>query len=144
MFRMFATGNTVGQGDEFGMYQGARPQSMALLDRFKVWIHVEYMDAKQREELIKSSVPSLDKAMVNKVSKYVTEHINAFTTSKVMQPISPRGYIALANAIHTFTSLMPSGDNKLGVRQAIETVVLDRCSAQDRAVLNGIVDRIFN
>jgi len=39
---------------------------------------------------------------------------------------------------------MPSGDNKLGVRQAIETVVLDRCSAQDRAVLNGIVDRIFN
>ena len=144
MFRMFATGNTVGQGDEFGMYQGARPQSMALLDRFKVWIHVEYMDAKQREELIKSSVPSLDKAMVNKVSKYVTEHINAFTTSKVMQPISPRGYIALANAIQTFTSLMPSGDNKLGVRQAIETVVLDRCSAQDRAVLNGIVDRIFN
>ncbi len=144
MFRMFATGNTVGQGDEFGMYQGARPQSMALLDRFKVWIHVEYMDAKQREELIKKSVPALEKAMVNKVSKYVTEHINAFTTSKVMQPISPRGYIALGNAIHTFTSLMPSGDNKLGVRQAIETVVLDRCSAQDRAVLNGIVDRIFN
>ena len=32
MFRMFATGNTVGQGDEFGMYQGARPQSIALLD----------------------------------------------------------------------------------------------------------------
>ena len=42
MFRMFATGNTVGQGDEEGLYQGARPQSAALLDRFTVWKRVDY------------------------------------------------------------------------------------------------------
>lgn len=144
MFRMFATGNTVGQGDEFGMYQGARPQSMALLDRFKVWVHVEYMDDKQRDELLKSRVPSLSADMRRKVNKYVTEHIEAFTTSKVMQPISPRGYLALGEAIATFTQLFPATDAKLGVEQAIETVILDRCSAQDKAVLNGIVNRVFS
>jgi len=143
-YRAFATSNSVGQGDEFGMYQGARPQSMALLDRFKVWVHVEYMDDKQREELLKSRVPSLSADMRRKVNKYVTEHIEAFTTSKVMQPISPRGYLALGEAIATFTQLFPATDAKLGVEQAIQTVILDRCSAQDKAVLNGIVNRVFS
>lgn len=141
-YRAFATSNTVGQGDEFGMYQGARPQSMALLDRFKVWIHVEYMDKPQREELIKSAVPSLKADMRRKVSKYVEEHLNAFTTSKVLQPISPRGFIALSQALVTFTSIMP--DQNLATKQAVETVILDRCSAQDRAVLAGITNRVFS
>jgi cobaltochelatase CobS len=141
-YRAFATSNTVGQGDEFGMYQGARPQSMALLDRFKVWIHVEYMDKPQREELIKSAVPSLKADMRRKVSKYVEEHLNAFTTSKVLQPISPRGFIALSQALVTFTALMP--DQNLATKQAVETVILDRCSAQDRAVLAGITNRVFS
>ena len=51
-FRMFATGNTQGQGDEKGMYQGARPQSLALLDRFTVWAKIDYLDAKQRRNLV--------------------------------------------------------------------------------------------
>lgn len=141
-YRAFATSNTVGQGDEFGMYQGARPQSMALLDRFKVWVHVEYMDKPQREELLKSAVPSLPADMRRKVSKYVEEHLNAFTTSKVLQPISPRGFIALSQALVTFTALMP--DQNLATKQAVETVILDRCSAQDRAVLAGITNRVFS
>ena len=44
-FNICATANTVGQGDEFGMYQGARPQSMAFIDRFPVFIKVPYMKA---------------------------------------------------------------------------------------------------
>jgi cobaltochelatase CobS len=51
MFRIFATGNTVGQGDEFGMYQGARPQSLAMLDRFTVWVKVEYLNSTERKKL---------------------------------------------------------------------------------------------
>lgn len=143
MFRMFATGNTVGQGDEFGMYQGARPQSMALLDRFTVWIKVEYMGAADRKRLISSAVPSLGKDMTDQLSKYVEEHLEAFTTSKVLQPISPRSYIALGRAMVTFTQFFPESKREEAIKQAIETTVLDRASAQDRAVLKGIVDRVF-
>ena len=144
MFRMFATGNTVGQGDEFGMYQGARPQSMALLDRFTVWAHVDYLSERERAKLIEGRAPSLAKDMVGKVNKYVTEHIEAFKTSKVMQPITPRGYLDLASSLVMFMQVFPASKQHKAIEQAVEMTVLDRASVQDRAVLKGISNRIFN
>lgn len=144
LFRMFATGNTVGQGDEFGMYQGARPQSLALLDRFTVWIHVDYMSASDRRKLLTARVPSLDSSMMTKIDQYIGEHLEAFKGAKVLQPISPRSYLALAQATVTFTSFFPKGREAKAFEQAFEATILDRSSAQDRAVLKGIADRIFN
>ena len=144
MFRMFATGNTVGQGDEFGMYQGARPQSMAMLDRFTVWAHIDYLNEAERTRLITKRVPSLAKDMLDKVNKYVTEHIEAFKTSKVMQPITPRGYLDMAEAIVMFTKVFPASKQSKAVDEAVAMTVLDRASVQDRAVLKGIVNRVFN
>lgn len=144
MFRMFATGNTVGQGDEHGMYQGARPQSMALLDRFTVWIKVDYMQASDRQKLIKAAAPNLSKSVVSQISQYVGEHLEAFTTSKVLQPISPRTYMAFAKAVETFTAIFPEAQHKDAVTQAVETTILDRASVQDRAVLVGIAQRVFS
>ena len=140
-FRMFATGNTVGQGDEYGMYQGARPQSMAMLDRFTMWIKVEYMHENDRAALISAKFPHLHNTMVGKINKYVTEHIEAFTTSKVLQPITPRGFLSLAQ---NFTSMEPLyGDDSAAMEFAFKTTVLDRCTVQDRAVLNDIYQRVF-
>ena len=141
LFRMFATGNTVGQGDEFGMYQGARPQSMAMLDRFTVWVQVPYMTANQREQLLKTKFPEMNKTIMDKVNKYVTEHVEAFTSSKVLQPISPRGYLALCQSIVTFSTFMSS--EKKAIEQAFDATILNRSSAQDRAVLKGIINRVI-
>ncbi len=141
MFRMIATGNTVGQGDELGMYQGARPQSLALLDRFTTWIHVQYMGPEDRAKLIATS--GLAKRHQTKICKYVTEHLEAFTGAKVLQPISPRGYLALCEAVSMFTKLFPKESEKEALTQAIEMVVLDRATATDRVVLKGIVNRVF-
>ena len=141
MFRMIAAGNTVGQGDELGMYQGARPQSLALLDRFTTWIHVEYMGAEDRAKLIATS--GLAKRHQTKICKYVTEHLEAFMSAKVLQPISPRGYLALCDAVSMFLKLFPKEREKEAIDQAIETVILDRATATDRVVLKGIVIRVF-
>ena len=143
MFRMFATGNTVGQGDEFGMYQGARPQSMAMLDRFTVWAHIDYLNETERKRLISKRVPALAKDMLDKVNKYVTEHIEAFKTSKVMQPITPRGYLDLSEGIVMFTQVFPASKQDKAIEEAVAMTVLDRASVQDRAVLKGIVNRVF-
>lgn len=143
MFRIFATGNTVGQGDEFGMYQGARPQSLALLDRFTVWVKVDYLNTTERKRLIKARVPALSEDMVTSVNKYVTEHLEAFLSSKVLQPISPRGMIALGQSLVTFTAWMGEKRKRDAVEQAFNTTILDRATVQDRVVLKGIVDRVF-
>jgi len=139
MFRLFATGNTVGQGDEHGMYQGARPQSMAMLDRFTVWIKVDYMSKGDRMKLLKSTAPSLENAELEKINQYVGEHLEAFTTAKVLQPISPRTYMAFASAVSMFKSMSVPEP----VDQALATTILDRASVQDRAVLNGLSNRVF-
>ena len=144
MFRMFATANTVGQGDEFGMYQGARPQSMAMLDRFQLWVTVDHMDADSRERLIKAKVPGIDDDMVRLVNQYVGEHIKAFTGSDVLQPISPRQYISFAETIRDYTNLiMTKSSEKDIVKRAAETTVLNRCSSTDRQVLVGLINRVF-
>jgi cobaltochelatase CobS len=140
-FRLFATGNTVGQGDEYGMYQGARPQSMAMLDRFTMWIKVEYMDAADRAKLITAKFPALEERVVESINKYVTEHIEAFTTSKVLQPITPRGFLSLAQNYSSAEPLYARRENAMEF--AFATTVLDRCTVQDRAVLNDIYQRVF-
>ena len=133
-FRMFATGNTVGQGDEHGMYQGARPQSLAFLDRFTVWCNVGYMDKVQRETLIKRHYPSLATDDMTTLSHYIDEHIEAFTSNKVLQPITPRGMLAIAKATVILGSL----------KEALSMSVLDKASSDDKATLRGLIDRVTN
>jgi cobaltochelatase CobS len=143
MFRIFATGNTQGQGDDFGMYAGARVQSMALLDRFTAWISVDYLPADMRRQLLGTAVPHLEPKMADKVAQYVTEHIEAFKGAKVVKPISPRGMISLGKAIANFQALLPASDKKKAVEIAINRTILNACTQQDRVVLKGIVARVF-
>ena len=132
MFRMFATGNTVGQGDEHGMYQGARAQSLAFLDRFTLWVRVNYLSETERDNLVTRHYPHLSKAMRTNLNKYVSEHLEAFTGGTVLQPITPRGMLAIAEAATILGSLS----------DALNMVVLDRASGDDRSILKGIVDRV--
>lgn len=143
MFRIFATGNTVGQGDEHGMYQGARPQSLALLDRFVNWIEVKYLEEPDRRKLIEGAAPGLDGGMLSLVCAYVTEHLSAFNDAKVLQPLSPRGYMALADQVSTYVSLYPNSMRKQAITRAFEATVLARASMQDRVVLTGLLDRLM-
>lgn len=133
MFRMFATGNTVGQGDEEGRYQGARPQSLALLDRFTIWLKIDYLDAKQRESLLERHCPMLSDDEKNHVLNYVTEHLEAFKQGKVHQPLSPRGMLAIGTATQFFSN----------VKEAISMCVLHRATNDDRATLTEIVNRVI-
>lgn len=143
MFRIMATANTQGQGDEYGMYAGARQQSMAFLDRFTSWIEVEYLTLEQRKKLLAKRVPDLKEAMREELARYSEEHIEAFKQGKVMQPLSPRGMIEAGRALAAFTSILPKASRKKAVQEALGAVLLDRATPQDRAVLRGIADRVF-
>lgn len=132
MFRMFGTGNTVGQGDEDGMYQGARVQSLAFMNRFSYFVHVPYMTEKEMSTLVKREFPSLKKDHHNKLMQYFKEHFRAFDDGKVLAPVSPRGVLSVARA--TIIT-----DN---FADALSAVFIDAANQEDRAVLKGIVDRV--
>ena len=142
MFRIIATANTNGQGDDYGQYQGARNQSMAFLDRFTVFIDVGYLEENQEKKLLKARVEHISDEQATTMIKYVREHRTAFTGGEIMQPLSPRGVTALGRAIVTFGGLYD--DEKEGLKTALEATILNRSNPQDRNIISGIVDRVFS
>lgn len=138
--RIIATANTQGQGDDFGIYQGARAQSLAFLDRFTVWVKFNYLSEDQEKKIVKSLVPDLDKKRLTEVLSYTKEHREAFLGSKIMQPLSPRGVIAFADALQMFDSMGKDDAFKL----AANTTLLHKANPSDAAVIKGIMDRIEN
>lgn len=66
MFRVFATGNSVGSGDSSGLYQGVLRQNLAFMDRFRV-IHVDYPDAEIEQDIIQNAVSSMPAEIISKM-----------------------------------------------------------------------------
>lgn len=131
-FRMFGTGNTVGQGDEHGLYQGARVQSLAFMNRFGIFTRVEYLNKKEREELVTRVHPDLSVENREMLLNYVTEHLKAFENADITLPISPRGFLGAA------LSTTITGD----LKDALFATFVDSASEEDRATLIGIIDRV--
>lgn len=140
-FRIVATANTKGQGDESGLYQGARIQSGAFLDRFTVWEQVDYLSKGQLDELLTKRQPLLPAQLRAKVVQYVQEHQLAFTNKDILTPISPRGAKALSDAIVCYLALIPNAET--AIDWALRQTVLNRAPETDRSVLKGIIDRVF-
>ena len=139
-FRLIATANTCGQGDETGMYMGARPQSMATLDRFENWVSVDYMKPKKETAWLKGVVPMLSDDMASQMISYAGEHRVAFVDGKIMQPLSPRGLRAMARRYVSAMALINDQADALG--EAFGSTILDRCTSQDKVVLEGLYQRI--
>lgn len=57
-FRLIVTGNSVGQGDQSGLYQGVLQQNIAFMDRFRL-LKVDYPDAAFEKALLVQTVQRL-------------------------------------------------------------------------------------
>lgn len=140
MSRLVATANTVGQGDEFGLYQGARPQSSAMLDRFRPFIKVPYLSTQEEVDLIKRRHPGIDKGVAEQIGKYVEEHREAFTRAQIMMPLSPRGIDSVAEGYATFYQVF--GSKSAALKRAFSDVIESKAAEADRVVISGLIKRI--
>ena len=121
MFRIVATANTQGHGNETGHYPGARTQSAAFLDRFTVWGEVKYLNRDQIEAMTGNST----------IAAYYQEHTIAFLDGQIDLPLSPRGLMAWSTMGKALDS----------TPEAFEATLLNRANEADRAVMQGIWDR---
>lgn len=135
MSRIFATGNTNGQGDEHGIYQGARPQSAAFLNRFTTWIKVPYLEREQIKELIQKKVPLFTQSDV--LSEYVVDHQRVFENGEVSTPISPRTYISVAQKALFYKGV----GVERPLKKAIYDTIISSANVDDAACFEGIIDR---
>ena len=121
MFRIVATANTQGHGNETGHYPGARTQSAAFLDRFTVWGEVKYLNRDQIEAMTGNTT----------IAAYYQEHTIAFLDGQIDLPLSPRGLMAWSTMGKALDS----------TPEAFEATLLNRANEADRAVMQGIWDR---
>lgn len=131
-FRIVATGNTNGSGDDTGLYQGTSIQNEANYDRFGVTLQVRYM----REELETAMIAAQAKISPDEAKRMVQfgQLIReAYDGSKISKPISPR---ALINA-----ALL--GHRRNSWRQGINLAFSNKLNRVDREVADTTAQRIF-
>ena len=138
MFRIAATANTRGQGDELGLYQGAKVQSTALLNRFTAWIDVDYMDKDDEAKLLQEVVGVSDKD-AKALALFASEARVAFKNGELMMPVSPRELIPMAQAFAFFTSTMKS--RKAAIDRAVKMVLSNKVPTDNRQKLQEIANR---
>jgi cobaltochelatase CobS subunit len=137
-FRLAATGNSRGNGDSSGMYNAVRPQSMAMLDRFKVWIEVDYMSISSLKKLLGAKY-KLKSEVIGTIANYAEEHWRAFKAGDLRQPLSPRGLQAVAEQYQFYSGLMGSKD---ALDEAIKTAIADRSEESDAQTISGLLQRV--
>jgi cobaltochelatase CobS len=73
-FRLIATGNSAGQGDQSGLYQGVMQLNLAFLDRFRL-MEVDYPEASVEQSILKSLLTGMgvpfDSVMENLTEKMI-------------------------------------------------------------------------
>ena len=131
-FRIVATGNTNGQGDETGLYAGTNLQNAANYERFGIVEQMPYMSAKLESKLVsqQASIPVKDaEKLVDFANRVRTE----FEAGKVSNPISPRSLIYAA---------------KIGVARGnyitgLEKAFINRLTSVDKESVKQLAQRVF-
>jgi cobaltochelatase CobS len=131
-FRICATGNTNGQGDESGLYQGTNVQNSANYERFGVVEQMPYMEKKSESRLVsqQAGIPLKD---AEKLVDFASRVRAEFDGGRIGNPISPRSLIYAA---------------KIGIacgnyRNGLEKSFINRLSSTDRETASQVAQRVF-
>lgn len=71
-FRLIATANSNGAGDETGLYTGVQRQNIALMDRFVV-IEASYIDNAVEKAILQNAAPSLPETVINTIIQVASD-----------------------------------------------------------------------
>jgi len=133
-FRLVATANTNGMGDETGLYHGTQPQNYALFDRFTMVEKVDYPDATAEHKILekKTGLQDTDKIrtkLIGIASMIRKAHIKG----EIVCTMSTRNLINIAKKILVTGS----------IRRAYEISYLNRLNGDDKDFCNEIIQREF-
>ena len=142
LMRFVATANSRGQGDEYGWYQGVRPMNVATLDRFQVFVEVDYLDKGTETKLLTNKYPKLKKTDADEMAQFAVEVRTAFKSGELSTTISPRGMDGLVMYFLHMSDLMP--DRKTALKKALEVVITDRAPMDSRRTVIEMADRVFS
>lgn len=132
-FRMIATGNTNGQGDETGLYNGTNMQNAANYERFGIVEQMPYMEKSIEANVIMLQT-GIAKPQAEKLAEFAKRVRDEYAAGKLSNPISPRSLIYAAKI----------GDVRHNFRIGLEKAFIARLSSVDREAATQLAQRIFS
>lgn len=148
LFRLVATANTNGGGDDTGLYQGTQRQNLAWLDRFTI-CEVGYPSADVEKSLLAQRFPSLPESLcatmvdyANEVRKlFMGESSTSNLTNTIEVTFSTRSLLRWGDLTVRFQPLAHRGIQP--VTYALDRALAFRASRETRAMLHELAQRMF-
>ncbi|MBN2907321.1 MAG: CbbQ/NirQ/NorQ C-terminal domain-containing protein, partial [Rhodobacteraceae bacterium] len=105
-FRLIATGNSAGGGDQSGLYQGVLRQNLAFLDRFRL-MDVGYPTPEEEWKILERAAPAIPGAILDKMIQVANEVRRLFVGGQDGAPeltvtLSTRTLVRWAHLLTTF------------------------------------------
>ena len=134
-FRFIATANTLGRGDETGLYTGTHVLNEAFLDRFIVR-ECDYQDAATETVLLQDRT-GLPVSIGRKLVEVATLVRNGHQRAECYSTCSTRRLVAWAQVA------MRLGTSDSALLTAYRLTVRSKLTGDDRSYVDGIVQRIM-
>jgi cobaltochelatase CobS len=130
-FRLVATANTLGVGDDSGgLYTGTQVLNAAFLDRWGVVLQIGYLPEEAEAKLVRVKAPALKQGLVDGLVKLAGAIRKAIEEETLYSTFSTRRLLAFARKIEP-----------LGLAKALEVTVLNKLPPTDRAVVAELAQR---
>ncbi len=137
-FRLFATANTVGLGDNTGMYHGTQLLNQGQMDRWNIVCTLNYLPHENEVKIILSKMVNFQnpegEAMINAMVRYAGLTRNAFLNGDVSIVMSPRTVLSWAENFEIF------GDLETAYRFSF----YNKSDEAERELLNEFFQRCFS
>ena len=139
-FRIMAAANSGGSGDSSGLYSAAvKVQSRAAMNRYNVFVRVNYMEAPEEMALVRKHVPDLSDAASDIMLAFLTNYRKGFADGEITTPISPRNMLTLGSYVAAFE---PRIGFSSALERGLDTVIFQSIDDNDAPVVRGIADRV--
>lgn len=137
-FRLFATANTVGQGNLNGLYHGAQRLNHAQIDRWNIVVALNYLPRDEEVAIVAARVPqyadAAGKEMINAMVAVAELTRKGFRVGDLSTLMSPRTVITWAENMEIFR------DPAL----AFKLSFVNKCDEAERAVVAEYFQRCFH
>lgn len=136
-FRLFATSNTIGMGDDLGIYHGTNLINQAQMDRWNIVATLNYMDEKKEIEILQKKLPFLAKKSQENTAKMMVKMASltreGFANGDLSNLMSLRTLISWGRNFEIFGDL----------KQAFVLSFLNKVIDEEKAILREYYQRVF-
>lgn len=137
-FRLFATANTVGQGNLNGLYHGAQRLNHAQIDRWNIVATLNFLPRDEEVAIVQARVPALagpdQQALVERMVAVAELTRRGFEAGDLSTLMSPRTVITWAENLGIFR------DDAVAFRLSFA----NKCEDAERAIVAEYFQRVFD